>query len=1373
MGSNSKPSLRAGRTLPGLIAACLTAFLSCLLCLPVAPAAFAAQQSSLPDYQYSVLSGLVNEPPAEPEAAMHPSAGIGGFLGQDGRLTVPEDFSGSLDPAGFEMVLGEDGAPRFLPQGGPADPDERWDDQFFLGSGCDGTVLAIAQGAGGELYLGGDFVSCGGVVANSVVRFEPATQTFSALGSGGGNGVNGTVNALAVSGSELYVGGSFLQANVGAPINANRIARWNGSEWSALGSGGGNGVNSTVNALAVSDSGLYAGGFFIEANFGAGIPANRIAHWNGSEWSALGSGGGNGVGNRVNALAVSGSDLYVGGDFTQANLGAPITANRIARWDGGEWSSLGGVGGNGVDNSVLALAVSGSDLYVGGGFTQANVGAPITANRIARWDGGSWSPLGSGDGNGVSDQVTALAMSGSEIYVGGIFISANVGAPITANRVARWNGSNWSVLGSGDGNGVSSTVRVLAVSGGELYVGGLFTQANVGAPITANRVARWSGSSWSALGSNGGNGVNIRVRALAVSGSELFVGGLFTVVGGVAANNIARWNGSNWSAVGSGGGNGVNGEVSALAVSDSELFVGGAFTQANLGAAISVRNIARWDGDEWSVVGSDNGNGVNSTVSALAVSGSELYVGGWFTEVNFFAGTGIPANRIARWNGSEWSALGSGDGNGVNATVSALAVSGSNLYVGGVFTQANIGAPISANHIARWNGSSWSALGSGSGNGVNSAVSALAVSGSELYVGGAFTQANVGAPITANRIARWDGSDWFPLGSGGGNGVSDQVNALAVSGSDLYVGGTFLQTNIGLPITANRIARWNGSNWSALGSGTSSSVFALALSGPDTLYVGGDFQLAGNKLSSRIGRYTTRGTLTVELTGTGTGSTSSDPTGLHCPSDCSAMFTWYQPITLSATADPGSVFVGWSGGGCSGTDSCVIDFDQDTSVTAEFDLITYSIGGTALGLATDNSVVLRNNDTDDLIVSANDIFTFPTALPDGSPYLVTVHTQPTDPNQTCVVANEAGDLAGADVDDVEVTCITDTYTVTTTAINGDITSTIDPVIEHGLTTAITGEAGDNHYFASVSGCSGTIQNNSDQSITDFTYETGPIAEHCIVEALFAIRTYTVTTSVINGIITSTENPVVDHGETTTVTANADENYYFASASGCGGTEQTNTDQSVTSFSYDTGPITEACTVEAVYAIRTYTMSVDEIQGEGTVDVLTLDVDHNDDAEFEVTPDAGWSLASFTGNTCTPVDNEDGTWTASNIMADCEVTVVFIEDTATGLDVSHNPAIINEAVTYTVTVTGTASAPLDGQVELVSDQEGTICSLDTPDSTSGNAATFTCQHAWTAAGSHQMTATFSASATHADSNGQLTQQIVTDEFIFQDRFESDQ
>ncbi len=282
---------------------------------------------------------------------------------------------------------------------------------------------------------------------------------------------------------------------------------------------------------------------------------------------------------------------------------------------------------------------------------------------------------------------------------------------------------------------------------------------------------------------------------------------------------------------------GAGGTVNAAMVDGSgNLYIGGYFTAVG---DVVANYIAKWNGTNWSALGS----GMNGGVGALAVSGSNVYAAGYFTTAG-----GSAANYIAKWDGSSWSALGSGlvGSPGGYIEVSALAVSASDLYAGGTFTTAGGSA---ANYIAKWDGSAWSALGSGIslppdypfyGGGVY----ALAVSGSNVYAGGSFTNAGGRA---ANNIARWDGSSWTALGSG----TDRIVYALAVSGSDVYAGGYF--TNAG-GSAANNIAKWDGSSWTALGSGISGGVNALALSGTD-LYAGGGFTVAGGSAANSIAKW--------------------------------------------------------------------------------------------------------------------------------------------------------------------------------------------------------------------------------------------------------------------------------------------------------------------------------------------------------------------------------------------------------------------------------------------------------------------------------------------------------------------------------------
>src|SRR5438094_4034187 len=113
--------------------------------------------------------------------------------------------------------------------------------------------------------------------------------------------------------------------------------------------------------------------------------------------------------------------------------------------------------------------------------------------------------------------------------------------------------------------------------------------------------------------------------------------------------------------------------------------------------------------------------------------------------------------------------------------------------------------------MSKWNVSQWSSLGSGSSNGVSGPVYAIAINSTGVYVGGHFETAG---GITANSIAKSDDSQWYPLGNGGTYyGMPGTVNAIAVSGSDVYIGAYF----DGIP--PSYIAKWDGTQWSLLGSG--------------------------------------------------------------------------------------------------------------------------------------------------------------------------------------------------------------------------------------------------------------------------------------------------------------------------------------------------------------------------------------------------------------------------------------------------------------------------------------------------------------------------------------------------------------------------
>jgi hypothetical protein len=388
-------------------------------------------------------------------------------------------------------------------------------------------------------------------------------------------------------------------------------------------------------------------------------------------------------------------------------------------------------------------------------------------SRIARWDASGWSSLG--EGLGLPDQVEGMYVyddgTGPALYVGGWFSSAGA---VAASRIAKWDGQRWYPLGSGaKWGGVARMVEFDDGSGPALYVGGDFLTMG---GLAVYAIARWDGQQWSALGSGirRGNGPGVVVGMNVFddgTGPALYAGGLFTTAGGVPANNIAKWDGQRWWPLGEGITSSGDMQITSLEVYDDgtgpALYVGGWFEKAG---AMPAKNIAKWDGSRWSTVG----GGINSGyVSALRVwddgQGPALYVAGSFTSVG-----GVSANNIARWNGQAWSPLAAGvDGYYVAALAPFDDGNGEALYVGGRFTHAGTER---ANFIARWNRVQWEALPSDLSDPLWGLAPWPTVVKRMLYGGGIFMRAG---PYASARIGRWTCVPGWTAGDLNCDGVVD------------------------------------------------------------------------------------------------------------------------------------------------------------------------------------------------------------------------------------------------------------------------------------------------------------------------------------------------------------------------------------------------------------------------------------------------------------------------------------------------------------------------------------------------------------------------------------------------------------------------
>ncbi len=301
-------------------------------------------------------------------------------------------------------------------------------------------------------------------------------------------------------------------------------------------------------------------------------------------------------------------------------FGTTVSTRAGAPQVDGVWQALGaGTGGNGVINAMIdRIAVAGDDVYIAGGFK--NIFGDPRADYVAHWNGASWSSMGgSGSIAALNDSAHDIAIMDGDVYVAGSFQDV-AGIP-TADAIARWDGSAWHAIGSdgaGDGMFADGIIDALLVHDGILYA----------ASRRPDYIFAWDGSAWSNVGSTAGG----------------------------YTNAIAWWDGS----VVTGGEQGLDvaGEVRdlavrALAVGPGGLYVGGEFR--NAGGVEAADYLARWDGEAWFAVGPiDSATSAFSySVFSLSVVDGVLFAGGQFRDAAGLAN----GDSLVAWDGVAWKAV--------------------------------------------------------------------------------------------------------------------------------------------------------------------------------------------------------------------------------------------------------------------------------------------------------------------------------------------------------------------------------------------------------------------------------------------------------------------------------------------------------------------------------------------------------------------------------------------------------------------------------------------------------------------------------------------------------------------------------------------
>ncbi len=739
-------------------------------------------------------------------------------------------------------------------------------------------------------------------------------------------GTDDVVRAMVWKNGNLYVGGDFKSVK---NFSAKGIAKWSGSEWSAIGEG----FSGEVHALAFDAVGnLYAGGW-ITITTPKGSTRGGVATWDGVAWSLLGAG----VDRHVRALAFDAAgNLYAGGDFTSAG---GVACNHIAKWDGTSWSPL----GKGLELTkdpnaeVTALLFNpAGELFAGGHFDTAG-GEP--ARHVAKWDGTIWSPLGDGLEETAFRSVYALAFDAAgNLCAGGNFICSF--GETKQYYLAKWDGNAWSSLGGGIQFSIGYSVRSLAADAkGALYVGGVFSTAG---DAPCGNIAKWDGTTWTPLET----GTDHAVNALAFDETgSLYAGGEFFFAGSQRAHYTAKWDGAAWSLLGKG----MNGAVETIAHDAAgNIYSGGYFDHAGEAAA---KHVATWDGSRWTPLG----EGMNDAVYALlCVDGVNVYAGGAFTTAG-----GVDAKHIAKWDGQSWSPLAKGTSDPVNVLASDAA---GNLYAGWTSETSP------AYHLGRWDGTAWTPIAAVDFSYI---CSLMCDASGNLYAGGyvlvgdiyygrvgrwdgktwtyldnglqdarnwvraiAFDPAgNLYAGLNSSsdeycRVVKWSGNSWLPFGA---NQMSGQIYTMAFDASgNLYAGGWRVGSG-----TSYGVVRWNGVAWHSLGSILNDSVYAFDFDTLGNLHAGGSFTQIGGLFTPYIACWK-GGSLAAEFSsGTG-GALSTAPSAttgkifqtVDNGGDCTA---------VTAVPNAGYEFACWTGDILSTENPLLLtSMTTDVAVTAKF-----------------------------------------------------------------------------------------------------------------------------------------------------------------------------------------------------------------------------------------------------------------------------------------------------------------------------------------------------------------------------------------------------------------------------------------------------
>jgi hypothetical protein len=623
-------------------------------------------------------------------------------------------------------------------------------------TGVANTVVEV----GGVTYVGGNFDNVG-PYTGTVVSVDIATA---AVGLPFPK-ANNRVSAIISDGSGgYYIAGAFTRVGTEERAGIAHILADGSVDPAFVPLSPGTGQYS-YGALALVGSTLYVGGT-VSGFFGEEIRNGMLAV-NAATAALLPFNSGTGfftafsTAGTVSTIVVSGSTMYVGGNF--ASIGG-VTRNNLAAFDT-TTNTLTSWNPN-ADFLVTSMILSGSNLYVGGGFS--NIGG-LARGGVAIIN--TTTGLADAAFNADTFAVLTMALSGGTLYIGGNFITAG---GQNRNRIAALSATTGVATAWNPDCNNPNGIQSLLVIGSTVYAGGRYE--SIGGQNRNNLAALDAttglATSWNP---NPGGRDSPSVGVMIQVGSAIYIGGNFTTVGAVPRKGLFAFNTATGAITSFDANIVLSGgpQVDALAVSGTTLYVVGSFTSAGG----QLRNHAAAFDTNSGLVTAWNPNS-SGTVRAIAISGSTVYLGGTMSMVGSTARSNVAAvndsnGALLAWNPN------------ADGFVDQLLVSGTTVYACGTFN--NIGGQ-ARKGVAALDGTSGSAIVAFNAA-CDGSVSEVVLSGTTLYAGGLYN--NIGGQARTNLAALDATTEAASSFNPGTAGTSNVVNGINLSGSTLYVGGTF------------------------------------------------------------------------------------------------------------------------------------------------------------------------------------------------------------------------------------------------------------------------------------------------------------------------------------------------------------------------------------------------------------------------------------------------------------------------------------------------------------------------------------------------------------------------------------------------------